>query len=234
MTTTVLERTIELVPELRARAEQANADRRLPEENIKALRQAGSFKVLQSSRNGGLGLGVRDHLDVISTLARGCASTAWVAGVVHAHSWLLSHFPAEGQDDVYGDDPDAVVSAVIGPRGRAVKTADGFRLEGVWPFASGSERADWLLLGAVVVDGDTSCRRGRLHRPDVGRHVPRRLVRHRPAGDGVVHGEGRRARHPRPSLLVVARSDHGQQPGRCACTRTGCSGARRFRCSRSP
>ena len=111
--------------------------------------------MLQSSRNGGLGLGVRDHLDVISTLARGCASTAWVAGVVHAHSWLLSHFPAEGQDDVYGDDPDAVVSAVIGPRGRAVKTADGFRLEGVWPFASGSERADWLLLGAVVVDGDT-------------------------------------------------------------------------------
>ncbi len=153
-TTTVLERTIDIVPELRARAEQANADRRLPEENIKALQQAGSFKVLQSSRNGGLGLGVRDHLDVISTLARGCASTAWVAGVVHAHSWLLSHFPAEGQDDVYADNPDAVVSAVIGPRGRAVKTADGYRLEGVWPFASGSERADWLLLGAVVVDGD--------------------------------------------------------------------------------
>lgn len=68
--TTVLERTIELVPELRERAEQANADRRLPEENIKALHEAGSFKVLQSSRNGGLGLGVRDHLDVISTLAR--------------------------------------------------------------------------------------------------------------------------------------------------------------------
>jgi 3-hydroxy-9,10-secoandrosta-1,3,5(10)-triene-9,17-dione monooxygenase len=152
--TTVLERTIELVPELRARAEQANADRRLPEENIRALQQAGSFKVLQSSRNGGLGLGVRDHLDVISTLARGCASTAWVAGVVHAHSWLLSHFPAEGQDDVYADNPDAVVSAVIGPRGRAVKTADGYRLEGVWPFASGSERADWLLLGAVVVNSE--------------------------------------------------------------------------------
>ena len=40
MTTTVLERTIELVPELRARAEQANADRRLPEENIKALQSS--------------------------------------------------------------------------------------------------------------------------------------------------------------------------------------------------
>ena len=154
MTATVLERTIEIIPELRARAEQANADRRLPEENIKALQQAGSFKVLQSTRNGGLGLGVRDHLDVISALARGCASTAWVAGVVHAHSWLLSHFPAEGQDDVYGNDPDAVVAAVLLPRGRAVKTSDGYRLEGVWAFASGSERASWLLLGAGIFDGD--------------------------------------------------------------------------------
>ena len=206
MTTTVLERTIELVPELRERAEQANADRRLPEENIKALQQAGSFKVLQSTRNGGLGLGVRDHLDVISTLARGCASTAWVAGVVHAHSWLLSHFPAEGQDDVYGDDPDAVVAAVILPRGRAVKTADGYRLEGVWAFASGSERASWLLLGAVVVDGDPNdvVDEGVLHRPDVGRHVPGRLVRHRAPGDRVVHGQARRARRPGPSLLVDA------------------------------
>ena len=158
MTTTVLERTIELVPELRARAEQANADRRLPEENIKALRQAGSFKVLQSTRNGGLGLSVRDHLDVISTLARGCTSTAWVAGVVHAHSWLLSHFPAEGQDDVYGDDPDAVVSAVIGPRGRAVKTADG----------SGSRVCGHSRPARSAPTGCSSGRRGR-RRPK--RHV---------------------------------------------------------------
>jgi 3-hydroxy-9,10-secoandrosta-1,3,5(10)-triene-9,17-dione monooxygenase len=148
----VLERTRQIVPELRARAEQAANDRRLPVENIEAVRGAGAFKVLQATRNGGLGLGVRDHLDVISTLARGCGSTAWVAGVVHAHSWLLSHFPEQGQRDVYGDNPDAIVSAVIGPRGRATRTSDGYVLEGVWPFASGSERADWLLLGAQVIE----------------------------------------------------------------------------------
>jgi 3-hydroxy-9,10-secoandrosta-1,3,5(10)-triene-9,17-dione monooxygenase len=150
--TTVLDRTLAIVPELRARAEQAANDRRLPVENVEALRQAGSLKVLQATRNGGLGLSVRDHLDVISTLARGCGSTAWVAGVVHAHSWLLSHFPEQGQDDVYGANTDAVVSAVIGPRGKAVRTDAGYRLEGVWPFASGCERADWLLLGAQVLE----------------------------------------------------------------------------------
>src|SRR6185295_10929480 len=67
---------------------------------------------------------------------------------------LLSHSPAQGQADVYGGNHDAVVSEVIGPRGKAVRTADGYRLEGVWPFGSGCERADWLLLGGIVFDED--------------------------------------------------------------------------------
>lgn len=145
-------RTRALIPELRARAEQTARDRRVPVENIRALQQAGSLKTIQSTRNGGYGLGIRTHVDIISSLSRGCGSTAWVAGVVHAHSWLLSHFPAQAQDDAYRADPDTVVSAVIGPRGRAQRTADGYRLSGVWPFASGCERSNWLLLGGVLLD----------------------------------------------------------------------------------
>ena len=147
-------RANELIPELRERAAQTALDRRLPQSNIDALRRAGALKTVQAKRNGGYALGIRSHLDVMSALGRGCGSTAWVAGVVHAHAWLVSHFPEQGQDDVYGNNPDAVVSAVIGPRGKAVRTGDGYRLEGVWPFGSGSERADWLLLGAVVFDED--------------------------------------------------------------------------------
>jgi 3-hydroxy-9,10-secoandrosta-1,3,5(10)-triene-9,17-dione monooxygenase len=147
-------RARELIPELRERAAQTALDRRLPVANIDALRRAGALKTIQAKRNGGFALGIRSHLDVISALGEGCGSTAWVAGVVHAHSWLSSHFPEQGQDDIYGSNPDAIVSAVIGPRGKAVRTADGYRLEGVWPFGSGCERADWLLLGGIVFDDD--------------------------------------------------------------------------------
>jgi 3-hydroxy-9,10-secoandrosta-1,3,5(10)-triene-9,17-dione monooxygenase len=147
-----LARTRELIPELRERAAQTALDRRLPQVNVDALRRAGSLKTVQATRNGGYALGIHNHLDIMSALGEGCGSTAWVAGVVQAHSWLLSHFPEQGQDDVYAGNADALVSAVIGPRGKAVRTADGFRLEGVWPFGSGCERAEWLLLGAVVFD----------------------------------------------------------------------------------
>ncbi|MEO8266623.1 MAG: hypothetical protein ABI706_14070 [Ilumatobacteraceae bacterium] len=145
-------RARELIPELRERAAQTALDRRLPQSNVDALRRAGAMKTIQAKRNGGYALGIRSHLDVMSALGRGCGSTAWVAGVVQAHAWLVSHFPEQGQDDVYAGNSDAIVSAVIGPRGKATRTADGYRLEGVWPFGSGCERADWLLLGAVVFD----------------------------------------------------------------------------------
>ncbi|HSB86214.1 MAG TPA: hypothetical protein VLD86_07900 [Ilumatobacteraceae bacterium] len=153
--TEAVARARELIPELRERAAQTNLDRRVPTTNIDALRRAGSFKTIQATRNGGYALGIRTHLDVMSALGRGCGSTAWVAGVVQAHSWLLSHFPQQGQDDVYASQPDAVVSAVIGPRGKATRKADGsYHLQGVWPFGSGCENADWMLLGAVVFDAD--------------------------------------------------------------------------------
>ena len=132
----VVARTRELIPTLRARANRTALDRRLPRETL----------------NGGYGLGIRDHLDVISALGEGCGATAWVMGVVHAHSWLVSHFPEQAQIDSYRTNPDAMVSAVIGPRGVAIKTADGYSLTGVWPFTSGCQNSDWLLLGGVVME----------------------------------------------------------------------------------
>ena len=149
----LVRRTEEIVPELRSRADATALDRRVPVENIEAMRRAGSLKTIQATRNGGFALGIRAHLDVISALGRGCGNTAWVAGVVQAHSWLLSHFPQEAQDEIYGTNGgDTVVAAVIAPRGKAVKTDDGYRLTGVWPFGSGCERSEWLLLGAVVTN----------------------------------------------------------------------------------
>jgi 3-hydroxy-9,10-secoandrosta-1,3,5(10)-triene-9,17-dione monooxygenase len=151
----LIERTRAIVPALRSRTEEAAVLRRVPAENIALLREAGALKTIQSTRNGGYGLGIRAHLDTVATLAEGCASTAWCAGVVQAHSWMMSHFPVEAQDEVYGVNPDAVVSAVIGPRGKAAQQADGsFVLSGFWPFASGNENSQWLLLGAVVLDAD--------------------------------------------------------------------------------
>jgi 3-hydroxy-9,10-secoandrosta-1,3,5(10)-triene-9,17-dione monooxygenase len=141
-----------LVPDLAARSADAERLRRLPEQNVAALRRAGLLKVLQPRRCGGFETSLRTHVDVVAALARGCASTAWCAGVIHAHSWLMGLFPQQAQDDAYGSAPDAVIAAVIAPRGAARRVDDGYQLNGTWAFCSGAEHAQWLLLGAAVHD----------------------------------------------------------------------------------
>ena len=119
------------------------------------IRESGLLRVIQSRGCGGHELSMRAHLDVISAIAEGCSATAWVLGVMHAHSWMMAHFPGEARHDVYGADPDAMISAVIAPRGKAVLNADGScTLSGFWPFGSGCEHASWLLLGAEISGSD--------------------------------------------------------------------------------
>ena len=142
-----------LIPELRTRALLADEMRKVPAENIDLLKKSGLLQTIQSAACGGQELSMRAHVDVISTIAKGCNATAWVLGVYQAHSWLLGHFGKQAQQDVYGDGGEQAVAAVIGPRGKATRKADGsYELSGFWPFASGNAAADWLLLGSEIFD----------------------------------------------------------------------------------
>lgn len=150
----LVERARALVPVLAERSPDTIKNRRVSDATVEDLRREGLLKVLQAKRNGGYGASIRTHLDVVSTLAEGCGSTSWVVGVTHAHSWMMSHFPQQAQDETYVKDPDAFISAVIAARGKAVKVDGGYRLSGAWPFGSGSQNSQWLFLGAKVYDED--------------------------------------------------------------------------------
>ena len=151
-TADLIERATALIPELSQRAAEAEKLRRLPDANVAALKRAGLLKVLQARRYGGHQASLHAHIDTVATIARGCGSTAWCMGVVHAHSWLMASFPQAAQDETYGADPDTFISAVIAPRGEAKPTEGGYVLNGFWPFASGCQHAKYLLLGARILD----------------------------------------------------------------------------------
>jgi 3-hydroxy-9,10-secoandrosta-1,3,5(10)-triene-9,17-dione monooxygenase len=151
-TANLIERATALIPELSQRVAEAEKLRRLPDANVAALKRAGLLKVLQARRYGGHQASLHAHIDTVATIARGCGSTAWCMGVVHAHSWLMASFPQEAQDETYGADPDTFISAVIAPRGEAKPAEGGYVLNGFWPFASGCQHAKYLLLGARILD----------------------------------------------------------------------------------
>ena len=145
-------RAAALAPQLRERVAEAEQIRKVPPANIEAVRKAGLFRVLQAKRYGGHQQSFRTHIDTIAAVGQGCGSTAWCMGVIHAHSWLMAHFPQAAQDETYGTNPDAIISAVIAPRGQAKPAKGGYVLNGVWPFGSGSQHADWLFLGAAMLN----------------------------------------------------------------------------------
>ncbi|MFN0316496.1 MAG: acyl-CoA dehydrogenase family protein [Burkholderiales bacterium] len=130
------------------------AARKLIKQSVGLIREAGLIKVLQPKRCGGWEASLHDHIDVVEEVAYGCGSTGWCLGVYQAHSWLLGSFDVRAQDDVYGANPNAIVSAVIGPRGQARKVPGGYKLSGFWPFCSGCHHSDWVLLGEMVMGDD--------------------------------------------------------------------------------
>jgi 3-hydroxy-9,10-secoandrosta-1,3,5(10)-triene-9,17-dione monooxygenase len=142
-----------LIPELRSREMQTEKDRKVPSDNIRLLADSGLLGIFRARKWGGSQLSMRAHVDAVSTVARGCAASAWVLGVYHAHDYIIGHMSDEAQQEIYTTGDVQAVAAVIGPRGKAIRRADGtYLLNGFWPFASGNSAAHWLLLGAEVFD----------------------------------------------------------------------------------
>ncbi len=144
------ERALALVPTLAERAPECERRRQLPPETIADIKAAGLHKLCQRERFGGAELPLDRVADIITVLARGCSSTAWVCAIYCDHSILLGRFDDAAADDVWADSPDALVSAGFIPAGTAERVGDGWRLSGTWGFASGCDYADWLLVGSAL------------------------------------------------------------------------------------
>ncbi|MEM8696016.1 MAG: acyl-CoA dehydrogenase family protein [Pseudomonadota bacterium] len=139
-----------MIPVLKDRAKQCVADRNVPAETIAEMKTAGFFKVLQPKRHGGYEMHPNTFFDILKTLAEGCMSTGWIYGVLGCHPYEMALFDDKAQQEVWGDDPEMLVSSTYQPVGKVERTEGGFYLSGHWGFSSGSVHCGWVLLGALV------------------------------------------------------------------------------------
>ena len=139
-----------LGPALRARSEAAAQSRRLPVETIEEMKECGLFRMLQPERYGGFESHPNEFFKAQIALGEACPSTAWVFGVVAVHSWQLSLFNGQAQEDVWAKNPSALISSSYAPVGNVEPAEGGFRLSGRWSFSSGCEHCDWVFVGSFV------------------------------------------------------------------------------------
>jgi alkylation response protein AidB-like acyl-CoA dehydrogenase len=148
-----LARARALVPILAAREPAATEARNVPGETIDDFHRAGLLRLLQPRRFGGHQASLAVFLQAVEILAEGCASSAWVYGVLGELEWVIACLPERGQIDIWGDDPEALAAGSIVPRAVGVPISGGWRVTGRYAFASGCRHARWVIVGARCQDG---------------------------------------------------------------------------------
>jgi len=149
----LVHRASELVPLLRRNAAWSEENRRIHEESIEALADAGIFRMRVPARYGGYESGTRTLVDVAAQLGRGDGSTAWTASVYWIPTWMAGMFPDQVQDEVFST-PDVRVCGTLSPSAMAVPAKGGIVVNGKWGFISGALHSHWQEIVAVLVGGE--------------------------------------------------------------------------------
>lgn len=147
----VLAKIKALAPEIKTRAKEIEAARRLPQDLAAKLAETGAFRMLVPKELGGFETDPMAALDVITAAARADSSTGWCVMIASTTSATSAYLPTDIGREIYGD-PLAITGGVFAPMGTAVLEGDEYRVNGHWNWASGSTHCTWLMGGAVILE----------------------------------------------------------------------------------
>lgn len=142
----------ELVPLLRANAGDGEKIGALTPETLKAVSDAGVFKLTLPAEYGGTALGARDITEIVTALGSGDAAAGWLTVVATATRNSLA-FPERTVEEVFRnarswDGPVVIGASLLSPViGKARKVDGGWMVSGTWHFGSGSKHTAWAMVG---------------------------------------------------------------------------------------
>jgi alkylation response protein AidB-like acyl-CoA dehydrogenase len=139
---------------VRERAPQTERERRVSADIVQLMREGGLFRVLQPRQFGGFEYGFDLFAEIAAKIAAGCPSSGWVGAIGMVHQWFIALFPEQAQRDVWESNPGAIAYGSYAPSGTARPCVGGQLVSGRWPFASGCDNAQWLLLGGKTAAAD--------------------------------------------------------------------------------
>ena len=157
----IIARIVELQPWLRDQQAIAEQERRIPQETIERLDEAGLFSLTKPKRYGGADFTTREMLDIYRALGSGCGASAWVVWATAGGNMWSNAFADDVVAPVYespwvGNRTFAVGGTSRHMSGTATKVDGGWMVKGVWPFATGSVHASHGYLAVFYDDTDDS------------------------------------------------------------------------------
>jgi alkylation response protein AidB-like acyl-CoA dehydrogenase len=138
-------------------AEHADAterDRRLARPVVEALRAAGLFRLFTPRALGGKETDPVTFARAVEEVSSFDSAAGWAFQAGGTGAWWTSRMSPEGVAELYNNGPDVLMSASFSPPHRAVEVSDGYRVTGRGPLASTIHDSQWVMVSAIVFDGD--------------------------------------------------------------------------------
>jgi len=150
----LVERARALQPLVRSFADRAEAERTLPLEVVRALREAGLFRIAVKSEVGGAEATPREQILAIEAISEADGAAGWTLMIgIESLGFASAVLSPDVAEEVIAKNPEVIFSGALNPLGRATRVDGGVRASGRWPFASGCLHSDWFW-GQCVLEED--------------------------------------------------------------------------------
>jgi alkylation response protein AidB-like acyl-CoA dehydrogenase len=150
----VIARAEAVRPFVAAAANDIERARRLPAPLLDRLHEAELFRLLLPRSSNGIETDPVTFFHVIETIAQADASTAWCLSQAGGCAMSAAYLDLPVAQAIFGGDPRAVLAWGPGPKVRAVECDGGYRVTGVWAFASGGRHATWVGAHCPIYQAD--------------------------------------------------------------------------------
>ena len=151
----VIARAEAACPAVAAASNEIETKRRLPPDLLDKLHDARLFRLMLPRSADGIETDPITFFHVIETIAKADASTAWCLSQAGGCAMSAAYLDLPVARAVFSD-PRAVLAWGPGPKVRAVECEGGYKVTGVWSFASGGRHATWLGAHCPIYKADGS------------------------------------------------------------------------------
>jgi len=151
----LIEAAEKLAPLLREKAREAEIARKPLDEVINAIRDSQLFSLMVPKCYGGHEADLDTFFEVSLILSRADASMGWLVSFYLEHCFWFCGFPEKFQKELFAEQSYVLAPVTLNLAGGTAKQVEGgYRVSGQWPWGTGVVHADWVVVGAPLVNED--------------------------------------------------------------------------------
>ncbi len=149
-----------LAPQIEASVDEIEVARRLPTPLVKAMAEAGMFRLWIPRSLGGEEAAPITLVRAVEEVSRLDGATGWCLAIGGEYGVFGGYLASDAAREIYGTDPYVFTSGALRAFGKAVAENGGYRASGRWPLGSGCQHSTWMVGNCRVLDGGDTPRLG--------------------------------------------------------------------------